>query len=158
MEALAKRLAEYGLKLHPEKTKLLDFRSPPRGGGRSTFDFLGFTFYWGKTRKGKDVVKVKTARKKLTAKLNAMYEWCRMNRHKPMWEQRRQIEMKLKGHYQYYGVSFNYRSLHLYRQRVREMWRKWLNRRGGKPMTYEKLDRYLKVFPLSRPRIVHRLF
>lgn len=158
LEALTKRLEEYGLQLHPEKTKLLDFRSPPRGGGRATFDFLGFTFYWGKTRRRKEVVKVKTARKKLTAKLNEMYEWCRTNRHQPMWEQRRQIELKLKGHYQYYGVSFNIRSLQVYRQRVREMWRKWLNRRGGKPMTYESLERYLKVFPLPQPYIKHSFF
>jgi group II intron reverse transcriptase/maturase len=158
LEELAKRLEEYGLSLHPEKTKLLDFRSPRRGGGKATFDFLGFTYYWGKTRVGRMVVKMKTARKKLTAKLDEFYQWCKQNRHLPMWQQRRLIELKLKGHYQYYGVSHNSRSLSMYYRRVREIWRKWLNRRGGKPMTYEKLDRYLKVFPLPRPQIVHSLF
>lgn len=159
LAALPKRLARYGLSLHPEKTKLLDFRKPAgRGRKPPTFDFLGFTFYWGKTRKGKPVTKMKTARKKLTTKINELYRWCKQSRHLPVAEQHRLLASKLRGHYQYYGVSHNYRSLKIYYRRARRMWHKWLNRRGGKPKPFRKLDSYLASFPLPKPCIVHALF
>ena len=159
LEELPKRLGEYGLTMHPEKTKLLDFSRPRDGTRRKpTFDFLGFTFYWGKTRSNRPIVKMKTARKKLTAKLNDFYEWCKANRHEPLWEQHGIIASKLEGHYQYYGVSHNYASLTKYAYAVRQIWHKWLKRRGGKPMSYEKFNRYLKNFPLPNPRITHALF
>jgi RNA-directed DNA polymerase len=159
LEVLPKRLGKYGLSLHPEKTKLLDFTKPRDGGKRKpTFVFLGFTFYWGKTRKGRAIVKLKTARAKFTAKLNDLYEWCRANRHQPMTEQQGTLASKLRGHYQYYGVSHNSRSLSNYYNKAVRIWHKWLNRRGGKRLTYEKLNRYLKTFPLPRPKIVHPFF
>jgi RNA-directed DNA polymerase len=160
LEVLPKRLGKYGLSLHPEKTKLLDFTKPKDGGKRRpTFDFLGFTFYWGKTRKGKPIVKLKTASKKLTMKLNELYDWMKDNRHQPIGDQQGILASKLRGHYQYYGVSHNYRSLANYYRRVVQIWHKWLNRRGGKPvMTYEKLSRYLENFPLPKPKLVHALF
>jgi group II intron reverse transcriptase/maturase len=159
LEVLPKRLGKYGLSLHPEKTKLLDFTKPKSKGERKpTFDFLGFTYYWGETLKGRAIVKLKTARKKLTAKLNDLYDWCKTNRHLPMGEQREILTSKLRGHYQYYGVSHNSRSLSNYYHRVVRIWHKWLNRRGGKAMSYEKLNRYLRNFPLPRPKIVHAFF
>ena len=75
-----------------------------------------------------------------------------------MTEQRGTLASKLGGHYQYYGVSHNSASLSNYYNKAVRIWHKWLNRRGGKRLTYEKLNRYLKILPLPRPKIVHPLF
>jgi len=161
LEALPKRLGKYGLAMHPDKTKLIDFRSPKRRKGeakKSTFDFLGFTFYWGKSRKGAPIVRVRTARKKLTAKLNEIYQWCKENRHLKWHEQHSILSAKLRGHIQYYGVSHNCGNVDTFIRRATRIWSKWLNRRGGKPVSAEKFARFLENHPLPKARIVHRLF
>ena len=100
LEVLGKRLGRSGLTLHPDKTRFIDFR-PQRHGGTpadckgTTFDFLGFTHAWGKSRKGKDVVRQTTAKSRLARALAAIKDWCRKNRHRPMREQRAQLSAKL---------------------------------------------------------------
>ena len=103
MEVLPKRFANYGLELHPEKTKLLDFRKPSQeaSSGNNTFDFLGFTHYWAKSRKGYWVIKRKTTDKKIRKTIQAMREWCQKNRHRPLDDQYRILCSKLKGHFAY---------------------------------------------------------
>jgi RNA-directed DNA polymerase len=159
MKVLPKRLGKYGLTLHPEKTKLVEVNSP---GGKTpdTFDFLGFTHYMGKSRKGKRILKRKTNKKKLKASLQRTNEWIRCNRHKPVKQLIFQLNRKMQGHYGYYGITFNYPGLNLYYHQVRRMLYKWLNRRGGKPTwCWEKYTgRILEQYPLKHPRIIHKYF
>jgi len=161
LEELGKRMAEYGLKLHPEKTKLVDFR-PPDGGqskGHGSLNFLGFCFYWARTRRGRAVVKLKTARDRLTRKIKETGEWLRDHRHEPVAEQHAQLSAKIRGHLQYYGVSFNSRSLGNFVWEVTRRWQRWLARRGGKTYwSWERMKSFLVTYPLPTPCIVHRLF
>jgi RNA-directed DNA polymerase len=157
-EVLPKRFERFGLTIHDTKTRLVDFRRP---GGRvsepEVFDFLGFTHYWGKSRKGKWVVKQKTARKKLKQAVRRVYEWCKGNRHKPVKEQWRTLSRKLHGHYGYYGVTFNMRGVKSFHEQAKRSWCKWLNRRSrDKDMPWERFNRLLKRYPLPKPRIVHQ--
>ena len=105
MNVLPKRFGRFGLTIHPEKTVLTRF-SKPNGRGNSaksngTFDFLGFTHYWGKSRWGKWVIKRKTREKSLRRFLKALWVWLRRNRHLPLKEQHKMLSIKLGGHYQY---------------------------------------------------------
>lgn len=161
-EVLPKRVARYGLRLHPEKTRLIPFQVPrdkeqaSRSQGPAAFTFLGFTHHWGKSRKGNWVVKRKTAASRLTRSLSRVRQWCRLRRHESVpWQQHR-LSLSLCGHYAYYGITGNYKALdNFYRQVTRE-WRKWLNRRSQKArMTWERFNRLLVTYPLPRPRIVH---
>jgi group II intron reverse transcriptase/maturase len=160
-KVLGKRFAKFGLTLHPEKTRLTDFRPPEQReeGQRATFNFLGFTFYWGTTRKGKRIVKLKTERKRLVRKLQALNEECRQNRHLPMAEQQARLKQKLQGHVNYYGVSHNYRALKLFVRGAEAIWRKWLNRRGApRRFTVEAWARIVELRPWVTIQIKHRLF
>jgi len=130
---LPKRFARFGLTLHPEKTRLLSFRRPDRGnnpeigdrGGRpGTFDFLGFTHYWGKSRKDNWVPKQKTAASRFNAALKRIAAWCRKARHLPVADQAGALGWKLRGHYQYYGITGNWRWLNSFYRRVCGVWRK----------------------------------
>ena len=154
---LPKRFGKYGLKIHEEKTRLLDFRRPMGGGGKSeTFVFLGFTHYWGLSRKGHWVIKRKTAKKKLKAAIRRVYEWCKEHRHDPVKEQWRTLSVKLTGHYQFYGITCNLRSLSSFHEAVKQSWRKWLERRSRrKDMPWARFERLLQRYPLPRPRITH---
>ncbi len=158
MAVLPKRLAKYGLRLHPEKTRLVDFRRP-RSGGRTdrpgTFDFLGFTHYWGNSRRGRPVVRCKTARDRFTRSLRAVSHWCRVNRHAPIAEQQRALGQKLRGHYAYYGITGNWPSLARFWWKVRGVWRKWLSRRSRSTgLSWERFARLAQRYPLPRPRVV----
>jgi len=161
LRVLGKRMAKYGLALHPEKTKLVDFR-PPQGGqgkGRGSFEFLGFCLYWARTRKGRAVVKLKTAKDRFNRKVKETGEWLRKQRHLPVSEQHAQLSAKIRGHLQYYGVSFNSKALSSFVWLVTRRWRQWLARRGGKTYwSWERMNSFLATFPLPRPRIVHNLF
>lgn len=157
-EVLPERFERFGLTIHETKTQLVDFR---RSGGRNSepevFDFLGFTHYWGKSRKGKWVVKRKTAKKKLKQAVRRVYEWCKRNRHKPVKEQWRTLCRKLHGHYGYYGATFNMRGVKSFYEQAKRSWCKWLNRRSrDKDMPWERFNRLLKRYPLPAPRIVHQ--
>ena len=156
---LGKRFEKYGLKLHPEKTRLLDFRPPANGEGKGqTFSLLGFTFYWGKSRKGQWIVKVKTEAKRMKRKLKEVGEWCRENRHKPHAWQQAQLRRKVEGHSQYYGVSHNLEALKRYESAVQWVWRKWMNRRGSSPMNWEQWRSRVRSYPWVKLRIVHCLW
>lgn len=162
MEYLPKRLGRYGLTLHPEKTRILRFERPgeddpdePPDGESRTFDFLGLTHHWGKSRKGKPIVQRRTIRSRLARAIKRVSEWCRFNRHEPMKLQHETLQAKLHGHYSYYGITGNMRALRKMYAATRRVWRYWLHRRGGKrnPFArYAKLDTY---WPLALPRIVH---
>ena len=159
-EVLPRRFERFGLRLHPEKTRLIDFRRPrdedhpPRGSG--SFDFLGFTHYWGRSRQGDRLVKRKTAKSRLSRALVSLREWCRKNRHRPVPWQQQKLRQKLQGHYAYYGITGNYRSLNAYYREAHRIWRKWLNRRSQKArMVWEKFTLLIKRHPLPRPRIIH---
>ncbi len=144
MAVLPKRLGKYGLTIHPEKTKLVPFRRPPyagrpRGGPDGdrpgTFDLLGFTHYWSRSRNGNWVVKRKTAASRFTRAVRTIAHWCRLNRHRPIVEQYQILSQKLRGHYAYYGITGNSVVLNRFREEVRRVWRKWLVRRkrGNRP-------------------------
>lgn len=156
MKVLPKRMGRYGLTLHPEKTKLIEVNKED-GEGERTFDFLGFTHYMGRSRKGKRILMRKTSKKKLKIALQGTNEWIRNNRHKPVKELIKELNQKLQGHYSYYGITFNRRSLDLYFYRVRRQLHKWMNRRGGKsPMSWEKFQSViLNYYSLRPPSIVH---
>jgi group II intron reverse transcriptase/maturase len=163
MRVIDKRFARCGLKINAEKTRLVPFRRPPFGGNGppsdpGTFDFLGFTLYWGKTRQGGYVVKPKTARKRFTRALDAIREWCRANRHRRMSEQQRDLNAKLRGHDAYYAVTFNHRSLTEFRFCVQRVWLKWLNRRSQRrSMNWDQFNAVLTRSPLPPARILHSL-
>jgi RNA-directed DNA polymerase len=158
-EVLPKRFGRYGLELHPEKTRLIDFSRPLPGQKAETFTFLGFTFYRAQSRDGFPIVKVKTASTRLARAKKRLEMWMRQHRHTPIKVQHEQLQRKLKGHYQYYGVSFNIGSLESFYCAAIHSWRKWLGRRSQKGrMSFTQIERQLSIFPLPRPRIVTKLF
>jgi RNA-directed DNA polymerase len=162
MEVLPKRFAKYGLTIHPEKTRLLEFgryaeeKAKRQGEKPATFDFLGYTHVCARSRKGKFTVHVRTMKKRLRRGLKAIAEWCQENRHLPVDEQQKTLNAKLRGHYQYYGRPTNYRSIWRFFREVRHNWHKWLSRRTrGNEMTWEKYAAILRNHPLLLPRILH---
>jgi RNA-directed DNA polymerase len=161
LQVLPKRFARFGLTLHPEKTRLVDFgrqalESADRTGTKpGAFDFLGFTHQCARTRRGKFTVHVKTMKKRLNRSLKRVADWCRIHRHDPVKQQQAVLNAKLRGHYQYYGRPSNYRSLRQFYRGVRHSWKKWLGRRTrGRPLTWEKYAQLLQRHPLLPPRIV----
>ncbi len=162
MEVLPKRFAKYGLTIHPEKTRLLEFgryaeeKAKRQGKKPATFDFLGYTHVCARSRKGKFTVHVRTMKKRFRRGLTAIAEWCRENRHLPVDEQQKTLNAKLRGHYQYYGRPTNYQSIWRFFREVRHIWQKWLSRRTrGNGMTWEKYAAILRKHPLLLPRIQH---
>jgi RNA-directed DNA polymerase len=162
MEVLPKRFARYGLTLHPEKTRLVDFgryaeeHAKWQGKKPATFDFLGFTHICARSRRGKFTVNVRTMKKRFRRGLTAVAEWCQENRHEPVDKQQATLNAKLRGHYQYYGRPSNSRSIWQFYREVRSIWQKWLSRRTrGTGMTWEKYAALLRRHPLLLPRIAH---
>jgi RNA-directed DNA polymerase len=139
LEVLPKRFGKYGLSLHPGKTRLVRFGRPGQPAPREpheeprSFDFLGFTHYWDKSRQGKWVVKRKTASDRITRFLRQLNLWCRANRHSPLAKQHAQLLSKLRGHYGYYGITGNSKSLSSLHHWAKRIWRKWLGRRSRRP-------------------------
>ena len=161
LDVLGKRLARYGLTLHPDKTRFIDFRSyrsdgkdHPEADGTS-FTFLGFCHVWGKSRKGRNVVRQVTAKQRYARALAAVTAWCRKNRHLPTPEQHTQLVAKMRGHYAYYGISGNLRRLRWYAHKVARIWQKWLSRRGSR-FQWDRFNDLLKRHPLPAARIVQR--
>ena len=163
LAVLAKRLETYGLRLHPDKTRMVDFRSPwksLRGGSQRecSFAMLGFTHYWGRTRKGGWAVKRKTHKDRLRRALKGIGQWCRRNRHRSLPEQHAALSRKLRGHYAYYGITGNSPALSRFQSQVAGRWRKWLGRRSGSGrMSWERFVRLLRTYPLPPARIVHQV-
>lgn len=160
MEVLPKRFAKFGLTIHPDKTRLIPF-SRPRPGDRGTgsFDFLGFTHYWGLSKKGRRIVKRKTAKDRLNRSLKAIGKWCRKYRHIPVAEQQQRLNRKLKGHYGYYGITGNKKSLKAFQRGVLRLWRTWLDRRSRRrDMKWDRFNCLLSRYPLAPIRIVQSVY
>lgn len=165
MAVLPKRFGKYGLALHPDKTRLLDFRKPrePKGpgdgDGPGSFDFLGFTHHWKKSRKGFWVIQQKTSKSRFTRGLKRIKEWCRLHRHDPIRNQQTVLSQKLKGHFAYYGITGNSLSLSRFRTFVLQIWHKWLARRSqkAKRLNWERFQLLLKTYPLPPARAVHSI-
>ena len=159
MDVLPKRFGKYGLRLHPEKTRLVPFRRPsppPRDDdGPASFNLLGFTHFWAKSRKGNWVVKRKTMSARFSRTLRDIAMWCRVHRHLPLREQHVALSRKLRGHDAYYGITGNSPMLAALRNWVRRIWQKWLARRSNRPWTWERMDRVLAAFPLPPARAMH---
>jgi RNA-directed DNA polymerase len=166
MDVLPRRMEKYGLTIHPQKSRLVDFRSPEaertedsegKDPGGGTFDFLGFTHYWGRTLRGTWVVKKKTARGRLRRALDALWDWCRDHRHEPLEAQHGTPKRKLQGHYAYYGITGNSSSIRGYHWQATRFWRYWLGRRHRDgTIPWDRFNRLLRRYPLPRPRIVHQ--
>lgn len=162
MDVLPKRFGKYGLRLHPEKTRLVRFSRPSRNAPSgdeavepASFDLLGFTHYWRRSRQGNWVVYRKTARSRLSRALRATSLWLRENRHEPIEEQHRMLVLKLQGHYSYYGIIGNFAALDSFRNWARELWCKWLSRRSRASAGPTAMGVCLDAYPLPRPRITH---
>jgi group II intron reverse transcriptase/maturase len=182
MQVLPKRFAKHGLTIHPEKTKLIEFGKPrnqaaPRvhveqhrtnppgsklGGGskrgNGTFDFLGFTHYWARSRTGNWVIKRHTCKKRIKRTVKAYWWWCRSHRHRPIAEQHKTLCQKLRGFYQYAGVRCNYGPMASVLDKVKRAWRYWLSRRSHKSaIPWDKFAELLELHPLPTPRIIHNI-
>lgn len=163
MDVLGKRLGRFGLTLHPDKTRLLPFRRPPTaqtgGKGPATFDFLGFTLYWRRARSGRWGMMCKTRRVRLRRSIQTIAEWCRRYRHLPIKAQHAALTRRIQGHFNYFGVSGNFRSMLMLVEEAKRAWYKWLRRRSQQAhLTWERFDELLKRFPLPRPRIMVRIW
>lgn len=156
MKVLPKRFEKYKLELHPDKTKILNLNSK-RGEGNRGFDFLGFTHYLGKSQKGKVVLKRKTSSKKLTVAIDKIQVWIKHNRHMKLKELILALNVKLRGHYNYYGITFNSKGINSYYEQVKRSLHKWLNRRGGKLIwNWNYFSKFVTVWmPLLKPKIYH---
>jgi RNA-directed DNA polymerase len=167
MAVLPQRFGKYGLTVHPDKTQLVPFRpqrraasdGQPPDDGPGTFTLLGFTHYWGRSRKGTWVLKRQTAASRFTRALRTITQWCRLHRHEPVALQHHTLSQKLRGHFAYYGITGNYVMLSRFRYVVTRVWRKWLGRRtraGGITWSYFAL--LLERYPLPVPTVVHSVY
>jgi len=159
MEVLPKRLEKFGLALHPEKTRLVPFgspnRSPPGVPPPGTFNFLGFTHYWGGTRNGKWAIKRKTAQDRFSRALRRVAEWCRKHRHEPLQAQHQTLVRKLRGHYEFYGITGNSGAIERFRYAVKGIWFKWLATRSRRRMSWRRFVEVLDRFPFPSAIAFH---
>jgi group II intron reverse transcriptase/maturase len=162
LAVLPQRFGKYGLTIHPDKTRLVPFRRPPSRPTASvpeassgSFDFLGFTHFWSRAKRGFWVVKRKTAGRRFHRALTTIAQWCWQNRHLSLGEQHRVQGQKLRGHYAYYGgLIGNTRSLQRFRYEVQRLWQKWLSRRHRRgTCPWERLNAFLRRFPLPWPSL-----
>jgi RNA-directed DNA polymerase len=167
LEVLPKRFGKFGLTLHPDKTRLVPFQRPAQtapGDSASaslpgTFDLLGFTHYWGRSRRGFWVVKRRTARSRFSRALGKIADWCRKHLHAPVTEQCRQLGQKLRGHFAYYGLTGNLQALQRFRYEVTRIWYKWLARRQRKGhFTWADFTGLLHRLPLPSATVVHSVY
>jgi RNA-directed DNA polymerase len=167
LEVLPKRFGKYGLTVHPGKTRLVAFRPPPRSGpddsgadaAPRTFDLLGFTHYWGRSRQGNWVVKRRTASDRLQRALKKIADWCRLHRHRPLSDQQRTLGQKLRGHFAYFGITGNGGALHRFRDGVIRLWRNWLSRRTrGALLSWKHFTLLLARYPLPAVVVVHSVY
>jgi group II intron reverse transcriptase/maturase len=168
LKALGERCARFGLQLHPEKTRLVPFRRPsrPPGGGGSerkhrpgTFDFLGFTHCWAKSRRGKWYVRRKTARDRMRRAIKAVSNWCAFHRHWRVKEQHRYLSKVVIGHCRYYGITGNSIQIGRFRQEVQRAWRVWLNRRSQRAkMTWARFHKLSQRYPLPPAIAYHSVW
>jgi len=165
-QALKNRFEKYDLEIHPTKSRRFTFGRFERENARkqnrkpNTFDFLGFTHYCDRSRKGNFKLGRRTSRKKFSAKCRSMKDWLRKIRNKVKTKDWWKIlAAKLRGHFQYYGVSDNYASIERFYKLTLKMVRKWLNRRSQKrKMSWDKFTKYLEHYPLPKPKIVQKFY
>jgi len=162
LRVLPERFGKYGLTLHPEKTRLVEFRRPDRrrmpgegsADGPGTFDLLGFTHLWALSRRRVWVVKQRTASDRLSRALKSVAEWCRRNRHLAVSQQWKALNAKLRGHFGYFGLEGNSQRLASFRDALIRTWREWLNRRSQKArMTWGRMGLLMKRYPLLPARV-----
>jgi hypothetical protein len=163
MALLGQRFQQYGLSLHPEKTRLLPFGRPPRGllhgKGGETFDFLGFTVYWTRTRVKGWKPRFKTRKARLRRAFESVTDWCRRHRHQPVKEQHAALTRRLQGHMNYFGVNGNIHSIVVLIEHARYTWRKWLGRRGQRhAMSWTRFEDIERSYPLPTPRVCVQLW
>ncbi len=165
-EELRERFAQFDLQLHPEKTRVMSFGRYERENAQRqkrrahTFDFLGFTHFCGRSRRGKFIVGRRTSRKKYRKKCRELNQWLKCIRNcLPVKEWWPILAAKLRGHYQYYGVSGNMPSISRYHHLAVRLALKWLNRRSQRSsFNWAGFRAYLEHYPLPPPRIVHNLY
>jgi group II intron reverse transcriptase/maturase len=162
LDVLGRRLGRYGLQLHPTKTRFVDFRFK-RPHGRhpatvgTTFNFLGFTHVWGRSRRGKDVVRQITAKDRYARALASVTEWCRRNLHRPFREQHARLSQMIRGHCAYYGITGNGDRVRWYHHQLVRIWKKWLRRRGRHSnLPWTRFRTMLARHPLPSATIVHQ--
>lgn len=163
IQSLDKRLAKFGLKLNLNKTKIVKFNryTFERGVKQDSFDFLGFTFYLSKAKKGGfTTIKVKTSKKAMRTKLANVKTWVRLNRFKgTLLEIWLEFCKKIQGHIVYYGVTNNGQSVVKFRYEACRTFFKWMNRRSQKrSFTWEKFTQFEKQFPMPKVLIYHQLY
>jgi len=168
LAVLPKRFEKYGLTIHPEKTRLVPFERPPHRAEREpaqgrtpaeSFDLLGFTHYWGRSRNGYWVVKRKTSKSRFRRGLTALAQWCRKNLHQAVADQHHTLSQKLRGHFAYYGITGNASALNRFRRSAIGLWRKWLSRRHrAGPISWERMYRLLERYPLPPAVVVHSVY
>jgi RNA-directed DNA polymerase len=168
LEVLPKRFGKYGLTLHPDKTRLVRFQPPlpepsqdASSGDRrpGTFDLLGFTHYWGRSRQGFWVVKRKTAQGRLSRAVQTIAQWCRLHRHDPVDDQHHTLSQKLRGHYAYYGITGNGLAIKRFRDAAVRTWKKWLSRRRRRGfLSWDWFGRLLKCYVLPPAIVVHSVY
>ena len=158
---LEQRFGDFGLALHPKKTRSFRFQ-PPRDGdgkGSASFDFLGFTVHWQRGVTGTWRVALRTRKARIGRALQAVSDWCRRHRHKSIEEQRLALTRKLNGHYNYFGVNGNSKALSRLYCEVQRIWRTWLNRRSQRArMTWKRFDELRRAHPLPLPQIRVRIW
>lgn len=158
LEVLQKRFQRFGLRLHPEKTRVVRFGRPSRttktGKGPGTYDFLGFTHYWRRTRKGSWMPAMKTRKARLRRFIVTVADWCRSHRHQAVKEQHASLKRRIEGHLNYFGVNGNIPSMRHVLRACGIAWRKWLNRRSQRARkSWIEYNELLRRFPLPQPRI-----
>ena len=159
LDVLGKRLGRYGLTLHETKTRYVDFRRGRPSGRRrmasaTTFDFLGFTHVWARSRKGNNAVRQITAKGRFARALKSVHEWCKKYRHLPVAAQRDYLARAIRGHCAYYGLTGNSKRLRWFRYQVIRIWRKWLERRNRlRRLNWDRMTELLKRYPLPPARI-----
>lgn len=163
-QVLEKRLAKFGLTIHPDKTRIINFHKPAKSSTKvdkkksQTFDFLGFTFYWGMNRQGKWMIKLKTARKKFKKSLANFSKWCREHRHEKVGWQLERVAAKLRGHKNYFGVKGNLGMVSSFQYFALEIWKKWLSRRSSKAyIPWEIMHAIIKNHPFFRTQRTQKL-
>ncbi len=161
LAVLGKRLERFGLALHATKTRYVDFRPLRRHGHHrdTTFDFLGFTHVWGRTRKGGMAVRQITAKSRYARAVKAVHDWCKRHRHLPIKRQQEHLSRVLRGHCGYYGLTGNHKRLGWFRWQMIRSWRTWLSRRRrAGHLNWARMDELLRRHPLPPAKVMRSIY
>jgi group II intron reverse transcriptase/maturase len=168
LAVLPKRFGRFGLTLHPTKTCMVNFcpptwkdqvprpRRPPQA---CSFDMLGFTHYWARSRRGYWAVKRRTSRQRFSRSLRAITQWCKSHRHQKVCDQHQTLVQKLRGHYAYFGITGNAAALHRFHCAVERIWKRWLSRRSQRSyIDWPRFAAMLERYPLPTPTPIHSTY